>query len=266
MPNFYCSAMVDDDFEAMLREAAEEMQADDPSAAAPSAADLLGSSSGSSASAAATSATEPAAVDAAAALDADAAALKAARSDESPAAETSGGNDGHVDEADSDQDSDASSAAGGDLSRGRANRASEWDLEELAAVRRGREKVPFKHRVVKEVKSSLRRFYTAGRITSKACALASNSLKPHVAKLSPLTRLLLLPKLITAHRARPTFFPLQEDFKYLAKRLTKKILVKEGGPKSERRPKWDSKTAHKIKKYCEAVFAKSFVFVRQESG
>ena len=178
--------MVDDDFEAMLREAAEEMQADDPSAAAPSAADLFGSSSGSSASAAATSATEPAAVDAAAALDADAAALKAARSAESPAAETSGGNDGHVDEADSDQDSDASSAAGGDLSRGRANRASEWDLEELAAVRRGREKVPFKHRVVKEVKSSLRRFYTAGRITSKACALASNSLKPHVAKLSPL--------------------------------------------------------------------------------
>jgi len=76
-------------------------------------------------------------------------------------------------------------------------------------------KADFKACVVREVKTSLKAYYTAGRITSK------------------------------------------DDFKYLAKHLSKRIMTKEEGKVA-----WDEKTAHKVRKYVDGIFAKSFVYSR----
>ena len=47
----------------------------------------------------------------------------------------------------------------------------------------------------------------------------------------------------------------QDDFKYLAKKISKKVLEKESGP-------WSERTQRKIHKYVEGTFQKSFVFQR----
>lgn len=168
--------MADDEFEAVLRETAAALQSDAPSVAesdASSVAEKPGTSDGSDDTAAATSTVEPAAVDAAAPSDSAVAPAACDGETHSPAAALNGGNEDN-DNVDSDKDEseDEDGSGAGPSSRGAAD--SGWDTREEVEGRRGQRNATFKHKVIKEVKNSLRSFYTAGRITSKACTLASN--------------------------------------------------------------------------------------------
>jgi len=52
-------------------------------------------------------------------------------------------------------------------------------------------------------------------------------------------------------------FVLQDDFKFLARKISKKVLTK-GGPTGG----WDSKTQGKVQKYVSGAFERSFTFAR----